>query len=171
MNKTGIEYLTHTWSPLAMRCTPVSPGCANCWHLAIADRLAKNPKMPEESRKAYLGEIPPVLKKKELFAPFKKKEPAIIGVQFMGDLFHNTVTFQQFSHIMFEIEKSTQHIFIILTKRPERMLEFIKLFNSVYAKVPAPLQNLCLGVSIEDQNNLDYRLSYLLHCGHEDGKF
>lgn len=23
MNKTGIEYLTHSWNPIAMRCTPV----------------------------------------------------------------------------------------------------------------------------------------------------
>ena len=30
MNKTKIEYLTHTWSPIAMRCTPVSEGCAKC---------------------------------------------------------------------------------------------------------------------------------------------
>ena len=26
MNKTAIEYLTHTWNPIKMRCTPVSVG-------------------------------------------------------------------------------------------------------------------------------------------------
>ena len=41
MNKTGIEYLDFTWNPIAMRCTPVSEACANCWHLNVADRLAK----------------------------------------------------------------------------------------------------------------------------------
>lgn len=42
MSKTRIEYLTHTWSPIAMRCTPVSEGCAHCWHLKMCDRLAGN---------------------------------------------------------------------------------------------------------------------------------
>jgi len=86
MNKTKIEYLTHTWNPIAMRCSPVSEGCSNCWHLALANRLAKNPMIPEDRQKAYAGGEP-VLIEKELDAPLNRKKPAIIGVQFMGDLF------------------------------------------------------------------------------------
>lgn len=41
MNKTSIEYLTHSWNPIAMRCTPVSEGCAHCWHLRMADRFIR----------------------------------------------------------------------------------------------------------------------------------
>lgn len=41
MNKTAIEYLTHTWNPIKMRYTPVSVGCANCWHLRMATRQAR----------------------------------------------------------------------------------------------------------------------------------
>jgi len=53
VNKTNIEYLDYTWNPIVMRCTPVSEGCANCWHLATADRLAKNPKVDPELRLIY----------------------------------------------------------------------------------------------------------------------
>lgn len=56
MQKTPIEYLTHTWNPLAMRCTPVSEGCKNCWHLRMADRLAAMPPLSNaatENRAAY----------------------------------------------------------------------------------------------------------------------
>ena len=42
MNKTDIEYLDYTWNPIAMRCTPVSEGCAHCWHLRMADRLRED---------------------------------------------------------------------------------------------------------------------------------
>lgn len=41
MQKTSIDYLTHTWNPLAMCCAPVSEGCEHCWHLRMADRLAE----------------------------------------------------------------------------------------------------------------------------------
>ncbi len=43
MQKTSIEYLTHSWNPIKMKCTPVSEGCRSCWAIAMAKRLAKNP--------------------------------------------------------------------------------------------------------------------------------
>lgn len=30
MNRTKIDYLDWSWNPIAMRCTHVSAGCANC---------------------------------------------------------------------------------------------------------------------------------------------
>ena len=55
MQRTKIEYLDYTWSPIAMRCTPKSSGCLFCWHLRVADRLMNNPKMPKEKRDAWAG--------------------------------------------------------------------------------------------------------------------
>ena len=34
-DKTHIDYLDATWNPIIMRCTPVSDGCKNCWHLFL----------------------------------------------------------------------------------------------------------------------------------------
>ena len=86
MNKTGIDYLDFTWNPIAMRCAPVSEGCANCWAIETADRLSHNPKLSGEVRRAYSG-LGPVLVESRLQDPLKRKKPAVIGVQFMGDLF------------------------------------------------------------------------------------
>jgi len=93
MNKTTIEYLDYTWNPLAMRCTPVSEGCRDCWHIQRANMLAKNPLIPEHIQKAYAGGLP-VLIESRLEEPLKVKKPSIIGVQFMGDLFHDDVKFE-----------------------------------------------------------------------------
>lgn len=93
MNRTKIEYLTHTWNPIAMRCTPVSDGCANCWHLSMAKRLAGNDGLNGltwPQREAYKGGSPYVLDR-ELDAPLALRKPARVGVQFMGDLFHDAV--------------------------------------------------------------------------------
>ena len=60
MNKTNIEYLDYTWNPIAMRCTPVSEGCAHCWHLQRCDMFNKNTNFPLEIRNAYAGKGPPI---------------------------------------------------------------------------------------------------------------
>ena len=61
MNKTDIEYLDYTWNPFAMRCTPISEGCAHCWSIARATMLSNNPKIPEDAQKAYRGQTGPLL--------------------------------------------------------------------------------------------------------------
>lgn len=159
MNKTNIEYLTHSWSPIAMRCTPISEGCKNCWHLALANRLAKNPLIPKDRQKAYAGGLP-VLIEKELNAPLRMKKPAMIGVQFMGDLFHGCVP-NGFLNKIFTATNETQHTFLILTKRPKRMQEYIirkmKLYN--YKTIP---RNIWLGVTCENQQTADKRIPILL---------
>lgn len=154
MNKTAIEYLDLTWNPLAMRCTPISEGCAHCWHLRMADRLAKNPKLPDEERAAYAGEGPPVLKQRELEAPLRRKKPAVIGLQLMGDVFHNDVSEEQIVSILHVIMTARQHTFLSLTKRPERM---VALANCLF-KWP---ENLWPSVTVEDQDVM-WRIEELL---------
>jgi protein gp37 len=53
MQRTSIGYLTHTWNPIAMRCTPVSEGCRNCWAERMARRLASMPKSTKVSAKSH----------------------------------------------------------------------------------------------------------------------
>jgi protein gp37 len=149
MQKTKIEYLTHTWNPIAMRCAPVSSGCANCWHLAMAKRLAANIDISMEKRIAYEGGSP-FLDQKELEAPFSLRKPARIGVQFMGDLLHQKVDFFWFEKIMNVMNGLPRHTFFLLTKRPEKLY-----FNFDYPK------NLWLGVSVEDQKAADERIPIL----------
>ena len=89
MNKTGIEYLDYTWNPIAMRCTPISEGCQKCWHITRAKMLTKNPVISGFAQKGYSGKYRPSFITSRLSGPAKVKKPSRIGVQFMGDLFHD----------------------------------------------------------------------------------
>lgn len=163
MNRTGIQYLDFSWNPLAMRCTPMSAGCANCWHLRMCKRHAANPKLSREMRDARAGG-PPALLFDELEAPLKRKKPARIGVQFMGDLFHEDVSDTDVLAVMSTIQDCPQHTFLILTKRPKRMREFFEWFYSYPWEQldDPPLMNLWLGVSVENQKAADERIPILL---------
>ena len=142
MQKTKIDYLTHTWNPIAMSCTPVSAGCDNCWHLDIRHRF----KMDDFG-----------LREKELNAPLSHKKPCTIGVQFMGDLFHESVPFEWIDRVWDIINIARQHTFQILTKRPERMKEYVERIGgfSVHS-------NMWLGVTAENQETADKRIPILL---------
>lgn len=155
MQKTKIDYLTHTWNPICMRCTPVSPGCQNCWHLKMADRFAANLTLTNQKRDIYAGLGKFMLDEKELEAPLKLKKPARIGVQFMGDLFHEAVLFEFIDKVYEVIRRSSQHTFLVLTKRPECMAQY----QSVLEDYP---KNLWLGVTAENQEMADKRIPILL---------
>jgi protein gp37 len=158
MNITKIEYLTHTWSPIAMRCTRVSAGCKECWHLTRAAMLANNPQIPKKHQDAYAGRTGPVLIKSRLEQPGKRRKYARIGVQFMGDLFHDDVSLD-FIHDIYNVIYDNKHLdFLILTKRIDRLVEFH--LNSMFM-LNDPFINLWIGVSVEDPDNL-WRVKELL---------
>ncbi|OEU68470.1 MAG: hypothetical protein BBJ57_07270 [Desulfobacterales bacterium PC51MH44] len=160
MNKTDIEYLDYTWSPIAMRCTPKSTGCLNCWHLKVVGRLMNNPTMPKRKRDAWAGGEY-VLDSHEIMAPRKTRKPSVIGVQFMGDLFHWSIKYSDFKQVMNIITLSKKHTFIMLTKRPNRMRSFIERYYSARGWWGGALPNLWLGVSCSVQKDADKYLPIL----------
>lgn len=155
MNKTSIQYADYTWNPLAMRCTKCSPGCDHCWHLGMANRLAGVSAIGERRRAAYRGG-PARLLPDELDAPLRKKRPAVIAVQFMGDLFHEAVA-DDLREAVFDImARATQHTFLVLTKRPERMARMpAKYIIGDYGEL---LPHLWLGVSVCNQAEADAKI-------------
>lgn len=186
MQKTGIEYLDMTLNPIAMRCTPVSEGCDNCWHILMAKRLAENFILKPEARRAYSGG-PPWLNKEELAAPIKRKKPARIGVQFMGDLFHEDIPNEWIAAVFGAMAAAPQHQFFVLTKRAERAAMRFRWVASEATKGGFkttticgeelyksdvnldfrtgdiwPLPNVWLGVSVEDQKTANERIPVLL---------
>jgi protein gp37 len=83
----------------------------------------------------------------------------------MSDLFHEDVSDDFIREVFTVMEKAHWHTFQVLTKRPERMKEFML----DWAELPddAPEQygtapNIWLGVSVEDQANADKRIPILL---------
>lgn len=180
MQKTPIEYLDMTWNPIAMRCTPVSAGCDNCWHLRMANRLSAvydGPFGYTKKAEAYAGGSP-FFKTDELAAPLRRKKPAVIGVEFMGDLFHESIPYEWIAAVYGVMAACPQHTFVILTKRAERRWEWYRWMDSVdklwtmcteldgvwlpQDKPPWPLPNVIEGVSVEDQPTADVRVPWLL---------
>lgn len=166
MNRTKIEYLDYTWNPVCMRCDRVSEGCANCWHLTRAAMLANNPVIKPEERAVYKGRKPFLLRREELDAPLRLKKPARIGVQFMGDLFHEAVDTHWIDDILEVIGACPQHTFLMLTKRPENIER--KLYEVTEAHGCRELggndylPNLWLGVTVENQMRAEKRIPILL---------
>jgi len=157
MNRTDIEYLDFTWSPLAMLCDPISVGCQNCWHRRRAKMLANNPTIPRKHQKAYAGKISPLLIESRLEQPLKRKKPSIIGVQFMGDLFHKRVALCDIDEV-FEVIAQSVHTFLILTKRVNTMAHYCNTYTQREIHLP---DNLWVGASVENPDNL-WRIDELL---------
>jgi len=89
--------------------------------------------------------------------PLKVKKSSVIGVSFMGDLFHLDFSNDYFYATIFHvISKCPQHTFLFLTKRPDRMALIFKTYmNPVFS-------NLWLGVTVENQEQADKRIPILL---------
>jgi protein gp37 len=111
-------YADEAWN-VAHGCAPVSAGCQHCWAAGMATRhrnaTAKGGK--------WTGEV--VTFPERLAQPLKWREPRVIAVQFMGDLFYERVPFEFIAATFGVMATCPQHRFLVLTKRPERMREFL----------------------------------------------
>jgi len=157
MNRTNIEYLTHTWN-VTHGCSPVSKGCQNCWAKVMSKRLAGM------GVRGYNKDNPfkPTICPWKLNEPLKIKKPARVGVSFMGDLFHEEIEDWMLDSVFDRIcyDGIFHHTFIVLTKRPERMKEYC---SRDYAQLFLPyMSNVWLGVSVENQKRADERIPVLL---------
>ena len=131
MNKTGISWTDLTWNPVS-GCSKVSPGCQNCYAEALSHRWGRSFEVtlhPEKLKE--VKKIPPGSK---------------VFVNSMSDLFHEKVPFSFIDKVMRAIESRPDVIFQVLTKRPERVIDY----EWPYQNIPPPLpDNLWLGVSVE----------------------
>jgi len=127
---TKIEWCDETINPIQDRikgesgrgyhCTKRSPGCLNCYAETINNRFGNH--LPFDGRKAEFELI-----ESELHKLAKWKKPRSVFVQSMGDLFHEDVPLDFIRRVFFEMNLNYQHIYLILTKRPNRMAEITNL--------------------------------------------
>lgn len=162
MNRTDIEYLDYTWNPLAMRCTPISEGCAHCWHIRMANRMSGNDVFPQDVRDAYAGRRSPVLIESRLDEPLRRRKPTRIGVQFMGDLFHEDVPFAFIEEVFGIISQTSQHTYMILTKRSKQMAEIVSELEYTLGAFEKVFPNVIGMVTAENQEQADKRIPWLL---------
>lgn len=140
MAQSKIEWTEATWNPTT-GCDKVSQGCKNCYAEIMSKRLqAMGVKKYEDG--FAIKEHPEALAE-----PYKWKKPQIVFVNSMSDLFHPDVSVE-FIQRVFKVMKDTEHVYQLLTKRPQIVKEYDEegLLDWNH--------NIWMGVSVEDQRVL-----------------
>ena len=144
-----------SWSPVT-GCSPISEGCRNCWAERMARRLAGRYGYPEAPHHFDV-----TLHPDKLDQPMRWKKPRRVFVCSMGDLFHRDVPLSAIAQVFGAMEDTQRHTFQVLTKRPDRMMEYAgKWWWWMYGDWGLP--NVWLGVSTENQEQADKRIPDLL---------
>lgn len=136
-----IEWTNITWNPVT-GCNKKSEGCRNCYAETMHNRLRA---MGQEKYKFPFENV--IFNYDELGRDFGKKSKMIF-VNSMSDTFNEKITDEQIDKILDVCRNFPQHIFQILTKRPERLMRFY---------YPP---NVWLGVTVESAEHVD-RIKWL----------
>lgn len=150
--KTRIEWSDATWNP-ATGCTKVSPGCAHCYAETFAERWRGIP------GHAYEQGFDLRLWPDRLAIPARWRKPRRIFVNSMSDLFHEEVPEAFIERVFVAMLDAPQHIFQVLTKRPERMADVMpRVWESLRraGRLEQPAApHVWLGVTIENRRFVD----------------
>lgn len=125
-------YRGQTWNPI-VGCSVISPGCTNCYAMRIAGlRLNGNPNTPQYKDTTQPSKAGPVwtgkvnrASDKVMTKPLRWRNPRAVFVNSQGDLFHESVPDAWIDEVFAVMALCPQHVFIILTKRAERMREYL----------------------------------------------
>lgn len=156
VNADGSVTPGKVWNPVT-GCHKVSPGCKHCYAEGIAKRFWKtqyppvlvNP-LPDQFRtgaEAAAGEALAIeleaagdTRPREftdvqchpdrLTEPFSWKKPCKVFVNSMSDLFEEAVPFEFIAAVFAVMAYCDRHIFQVLTKRPDRMRDFMEWVNA-----------------------------------------
>ncbi len=114
----NIEWAERTWNPLTgckRGCTWTAPGgkVVECYAKTICERFKHQPRFDE-----------PVWHEDRLMQPFKWRKPSRIFVCSMADLFGYWVRREYIHNVLNVASKLPQHIFLLLTKNPKRLMRF-----------------------------------------------
>ncbi len=145
---TKIEWTDVSWNP-THGCSRVSTGCKHCYAETLSLRYGQTLK-PWTERNAAENVL---LKPHKLREPLSKagpwKNPCRVFVNSMSDLFHEQIPFEYIEEVFATMASAPQHTFQVLTKRPERMREYMLVGPGRLPRPPLP--NVWLGVSIENR--------------------
>ena len=144
--RSSIEWTETTWNPTT-GCDKVSAGCDNCYALTLAKRLkamgSAKYQTDGDPRTSGPG-FGVVTHAASLSEPFRWRDPRLVFVNSMSDLFHAKIPVE-FIQRVFEVMAATpRHTYQILTKRPLRL-------RRLADKLPWP-ENVWIGTSVENQD-------------------
>ena len=144
-DNSAIEWTNATWNPTT-GCTKISSGCKNCY----AERLS--PKLKRWGIKKYVNNFEFTQHESELRLPLKWKKPKKIFVNSMSDLFHEKAEMGFIEKSFMTMFAADWHTYQILTKRPDKMVEFSRMFNKLFG-FPIP-SHIWMGTSVENNSTL-----------------
>jgi protein gp37 len=136
MAQSHIEWTEMTWNPTT-GCDKISAGCKFCYAEVMAKRLHA---MGIEK---YSKGFKLALHEDALGIPYTWKQPKIVFVNSMSDLFHKDIPLTFIQKVFFVMNDNPQHVFQILTKRSDILLNYNKALEW------GP--NIWMGVSVENQ--------------------
>jgi len=163
--KSKIEWTDATWNPLR-GCSKVSEGCRNCYAARVAARFSGEGQPYEGLAEMtphgprWTGKVQYVMN--ALNQPLKWRKPRRIFVNSMSDLFHEAVPDWFIFEVFDVMYRARWHTFQILTKRPERMWEWVTWYYEKSGIERDVYPNVWLGVSVENQRVADERIPLLL---------
>jgi protein gp37 len=143
--QSKIEWTEMTWNPVT-GCSKVSDGCKNCY----AERMAK--RLQAMGIVRYQNAFRLTLHDDLIELPLKWKQPKVVFVNSMSDLFHEDIPVEFIQKVFNSMVRCPQHIFQVLTKRSRRL-------KNIAAELPWP-DNVWMGVSVENSQT-GYRIQDL----------
>lgn len=183
---THIEWTNATWSPIT-GCMVKSPGCKFCYAMRLAGtRLRNHPSRAGLTHKVnghhvWTGEVR--FNEQWLCQPLQWTRPRDIFVIAHGDLAYERVTDEMLDRIFTIIALAPRHRYQILTKRPDRLLEYLRSGSAKRVAALAafttpdhprdsigtigqvafswPLASVLIGTSVERQQEADERRPHL----------
>lgn len=132
-SNTKIEWAEATLNAI-VGCRKVSPGCENCYAIKEANRMAGNPNEKMRAKFAstvtkergaanWTGEV--TFTESVLLAALRNRRPTTYFVNSMSDLFYEELSDEIIDRHFAVFALAPQHRFLVLTKRPERMRNYL----------------------------------------------
>lgn len=187
---TKIEWTNETWNPTT-GCTKVTQGCKNCYAKRLAPKVFAGQTITVNgvTRPREFEDV--LVHHDRLDMPLRWRSPKRVFVNSMSDLFHKDIPDQFITDVFGIMALAHWHTFQVLTKQPQRMVEYLsrgdhgviaqfealqrnggistkRVFSALDVKRRDgilwewPLPNVWLGVSVEDQATADERIPLLL---------
>jgi protein gp37 len=139
-SQSAIEWTDATWNPVR-GCTKISDGCKHCYAETFAERFRGVKGHPYE-RGFDLRMVP-----EKLAEPLRWRNPKMIFVNSMSDLFHENVPNEYVVAVAEVMVAAKWHTYQVLTKRSDRLRE---LLNSSI-RFAANQNHIWWGVSVENR--------------------
>lgn len=129
-------YSEQGWNPVT-GCTKISDGCSHCYSL---DRIF--PWKHQMGNPGYEDGAIVTCFEDRLDKPRHWRKPRRVFVASLGDLFHEDVPDEFIGKVFDVMNECPQHIFMICTKRPKRMVQMVETLNFT--------SNIWMGVTVEN---------------------